>query len=302
MADITRVVCPIDFSEFSKHALEHAVAIAHARQAPLTVLHVVPLQPLPVSQSEFDGYQTTPVLPPIELGSVTDAVRRFCTPVVGDGLVPDIVVRAGLPLADIVAEAGSRSDLLVLGTHGRGGFDRLFLGSIAERAIRKVPGPVLVVPPRSRRDDPAPVAYKTILCPVDFSPPSLRAVEAALALAKDSGGRLILLHVVEVQSDEALFGAATHYTVPEYFRYLRDDAHKRLDALIPHDARAWCTPELRVPSGTPYREVLRAAADAGADLIVMGVAGRAGFSTMMLGSTTNQVLRAATCPVLTVRS
>jgi len=144
--------------------------------------------------------------------------------------------------------------------------------------------------------------WKKILCPIDFSPPSLRALEFALTLAKESGGRFILLHALEMQTDEMMFGENTHYTVPEYLRYIRDDAQKRMDALVPAAARTWCTPERRLPSGTPYRQILSVAEETGADLIVMGVAGRAGFSTMVLGSTTNQVLRAATCPVLTVRS
>lgn len=303
MVAITRIVCPIDFSDFSKHALEHALAVARWYHAQVTVLHVVPQQPLPISQSEFDGYQATPFLPPVDLGPATEAVQRFCAVVAPDGRALDTVVRTGHPLLEIVDEVGACSaDLLVMGTHGRSGFDRLFLGSVTERVIRKVLCPVMTVPPRSSPAATTAGVYKTILCPVDFSQPSLRALEFALAFAKESGGRLILLHVVEVQTGEMIFGENTHYTVPEYFRYIREDAQKRLDMMVPTEARTWCTPEYRLPSGTPYRQILNVAEETGADLIVMGVAGRAGVSTMVLGSTTNQVLRHAMCPVLTVRS
>ncbi len=302
MVAIKRIVCPIDFSDFSQHALEHAAGVARWYESQVTVLHVIPIQPPPVSQSEFDGYQLTPQAPPIELGPIAAAVQRFCAPVIQGGRA-ETVVRVGNPLDEIVGEVGARAaDLLVMGTHGRSGFDRLFLGSVAERVIRKVSCPVMTVPPRNRHLAGGPIVYKTILCPIDFSPPSVRALEFALTLAKEAGGRLILMHAIEVQTDEMMFGEKTHYTVPEYFRYLREDAQKQLDSMVPDEARAWCTPECRLPSGTPYRQILATADETDADLIVMGVAGRAGFSTMLLGSTTNQVLRGATCPVLTVRS
>ncbi len=67
---------------------------------------------------------------------------------------------------------------------------------------------------------------------------------------------------------------------------------------MPEDAREWCTPHLVIAHGKAYREILTAAA--GADLIVLGIRGRSAIDLMLFGSTANQVVRQATCPVLTV--
>jgi universal stress protein A len=146
------------------------------------------------------------------------------------------------------------------------------------------------------------VLFKTIVCPLDFSPSSVRALEYGLSLAKEADARLLVLHVSEWAIEDALAGEAAHFSVSEYQRRAKDDAMERLNTLIPLEARAWCTPELIVTSGRAYREILRVAGEAGAELIVMGVQGRGAVDLALFGSTTNQVLRAAPCPVLTIRS
>jgi nucleotide-binding universal stress UspA family protein len=94
----------------------------------------------------------------------------------------------------------------------------------------------------------------------------------------------------------------THFNVPEYRQYLIEDARQRVRTLVAEESRTWSAIEDRVVLGRAYREILGAAADAGTDLIVMGAQGRAGLGLTLFGSTTQQVVRAATCPVLTVRS
>ena len=304
MINITQVLCPIDFSEYSRHALEHAMAIARQYEAPVTVLHALGIPPAPVPPGAYVGYGPLSLPPRAGIDEVTKAVHDFCKPLVSGGVSPSVVVRDGAPVNTIVDQAENLpADLLIMGTHGRGGFDRLTLGSVAERVIRKVRCPVLTVPPRAEEVAAGPIVYKTILCPLDFSPPSIRALEFALAWAQAADARLILLHAIEPDvDDEAGVRALAHFTVPEYHRHIKEDAGKRLRALIPEDARTWCVPEYRLVSGKPYREILSAAAETGSQLIVMGVAGRGALSTMVFGSTTNQVLRGAACPVLTVKS
>lgn len=76
-----------------------------------------------------------------------------------------------------------------MGTHGRGGFERLFLGSVTERVLRTTHVPVLTVPPPVERVGS--VVYKTIVCPIEFSDPSTRALEYALSLAEEADASLI---------------------------------------------------------------------------------------------------------------
>ncbi len=302
MVEIARILSPTDFSEFSKHALEHALAVARWHGARVTVLHIQP-PPVPVSETPFAGYAAVPLPPPPDAEQLTREVRRFCEPVTAGGQLPEIVIRDGNPVNEIVEQAEQMpADLLVLGTHGRGGFERVALGSVTERVIRKVRCPVLTVPPRSSEPSAGPVPFKTILCAIDFSPSSIRALEFSLAWAKEADARLILLHVLDSHVEETHVGEMAHFTVPEYFRYREDDARTRLNSMLPDEARTWCSPEHRLSSGKPYQEILGVAAEAGAGLIVMGVRGRGAASLLVLGSTTNHVVRSATCPVLTVKS
>jgi universal stress protein A len=145
------------------------------------------------------------------------------------------------------------------------------------------------------------VIYKTILCPIEFSGASTRALEYALSLAEEADARLVLLHVIEGVIDPSLLGEASHFSVPEYYRHLETDAMARLKAAIPEEARVWCTPDERLAAGKPYREILRVAGETRAEIIVMGVHGKGALSRRILGSTTQHVIRAAECPILTLR-
>jgi nucleotide-binding universal stress UspA family protein len=207
----------------------------------------------------------------------------------------------GDPAKTIVDEAlTAGSDLVVMGTHGRSGFERLLIGSIAEKVLRKAPCPVLLVPPHLPAQRPPDVTFKRILCPMDFSPSALQALGFALDLARQSNGVVTILRAIEWLAEEEP-REYTHFNVPEYRQRLIEDARKRLQALVAEESATWSAIEARVVVGRAYREILQAAAEAGSDLIVMGAQGRGGLGLALFGSTTQQVVRAATCPVLTVR-
>src|SRR3990170_6375794 len=187
MTDITRILCPVDLSEPSRHALEHAAALARRYKAQLTVLHVYNAPPPPVAMSGLPG--AVPLLPRIEPDEVVPQVRQFCASARRPADVPlEILVLEGYPARTITQQAQTiKADLLVMGTHGRGGFDRLVLGSVTEKVVRSTDVPVLTVPPHSRAPDAG--LYHTILCPVDFSDASTLALEYALSLAKEADAR-----------------------------------------------------------------------------------------------------------------
>jgi nucleotide-binding universal stress UspA family protein len=302
MIEMTRILCPVDLSGTSRRALEHAAVIARWYDAQLVVLHVFnPAAPFPATGSEFVGY--APVLPPPVRGDdVLEEVRTFVAPVMREGPAPEIVVRDGTAVKQIVEQAEHLpADLVVIGTHGRSGFERFMLGSVTEKVVRKAPAPVLTVPPAERAVS-AEAIFRRILCPVDFSDASMRALEYALSMAQEADAHVILLHVLESSLDSAQALEASHFTVPEYERHRRDAAAEQLRQVLPADAREWCTPEEIVTAGTPHREILRVAEEQAAELIVMGVHGRGAVDLALFGSTTNQVIRAAECPVLTLRT
>ena len=193
-----------------------------------------------------------------------------------------------------------------MGTHGASGFEHLVLGSVAEKVLRKAVCAVVTVPPRARATSTLPFAR--LLCAVDFSDPSTAAVQAAASLAQESGAALTLMHVLEWPWDEppapnpADLSPSQAAALAEYRRYVEKSADMRLKALVPDVLRDRGRFAVRIVNGKSYTEILRVAAEERADLIVMGVHGRNAIDMMLFGSTTSQVVRRATCPVMTLRT
>jgi nucleotide-binding universal stress UspA family protein len=295
MVNINRTLCAVDFSDFSRDALQHGLMLANWYSARLTILHVYQ------ADRPLIGLPGEAFVPPIGADKVTHQVQRFCDPVLESSeQSAEIAVREGDAAREIAKEAERLpADLLILGTHGRSGFERLFLGSVTEKVLRSTRVPVLTIPPPVRQ--PGSPIFKTILCPLDFSDASIRALEHALSLAQEADARLIFLHAIEGvgPADAETF---KHLSLWEYYRHLEQDALARLRKLIPENACLSSRPEERVVKGESHREILKAVADESVDLVVMGVQGRSALSHWVFGSTTHRVIREAGCPVLTLHS
>ena len=186
MATIKRILCPIDFSEFSRHAIARATAIAEAHGASITAFHVVPLQPqytpFPLEIVTSAAFQVTPD----EREILRRKLLEFARGARPSAVSLDAQVVDALTVHDgIVAQGGRlRADLIVMGTHGRGGFQRLLLGSVTEKVLRTARQPVLTV---ATADDVRTAgSFKRILCGIDFSECSLAALAYALTLAEGS--------------------------------------------------------------------------------------------------------------------
>jgi nucleotide-binding universal stress UspA family protein len=292
MIAIKQVLCPVDFSDTSQHALSHAAAIARWYEATLTLLFVFPN--LPVMD-----------LPPLVLEDADRERLLVSLRRMGDRVPTHVplshrVLEAPYVHEEIVAQAAAiPADLLVLGTHGRSGFQRLFLGSVTEKVIRKATCPTLVVPPRAPdAATDAPVEFRRILCAVDFSESSLDALARAINMAEEADAQLTLLHVVEVPRAVGQEPAAFHADLARLREAAVADARRRLHDLIPDQARTYCTVETAVVEGRAHREIVRLATDRRCDLVVMGVQGRGELDRLLFGSTTHQVIRSAACPVL----
>jgi nucleotide-binding universal stress UspA family protein len=303
MIALTRILCPVDLSEFSKHALAHAAAVASWYESQLTVLHVF---------SDVPVFDVAPALgatpmPPLSLKDIDRdqllaVVHEFVAPIARGPSVDVRLVEAADPRRSILDEASQRqADLVVMGTHGRSGFDYLLLGSVTEKVIRKAPCPVLIVPPHAReaaRSDAAP--FKRIVCGVDFSESSKRALCYALDFAREADARITLLHVVEVPPELGEFPFSREVTINGIRAAADAEYLRRLRALVPPEARDYCTPLTQVSEGRAHKEILRVAAEEQADLVVMGVHGRGAIDLMLFGSNAHAVIRGAACPVLVV--
>jgi nucleotide-binding universal stress UspA family protein len=304
MIRIKRILCPIDFSDFSRHAFDRAVAVARCYDAAISVLHVLPVPSVvpavpygPEGPGPF-GFQT------IDRARVLAELPAFLAIEAGIGTPIDYhAVEAPSVHKEILLQAQRlAADLVVVGTHGRSGFDRLILGSVAEKVLRTSEVPVLTVPPHVT--DVAPMwrePFRRIVLATDFSVGSEAALRCAASLAQHAAARLTLVHVVEPIPVRRQPMVGTSFDVSGYVAQLEKEAIETLRESVPAWVRLGCETDDVVVKGKAYVEILRVAAERQADLIVLAVHGRNALDRMVFGSTTEHIVRRATCPVLTVR-
>ena len=295
-----RILCPVDFSDASRHALDHAIAMARWYRGHVWVQHVHRLAmpvfgvaPFPGPEAVIAVGLTDPERECLDASLrqwvASEAAGAPITTILDDDFdVPDAIVEQAHRLA---------TDLVVLGTHGRSGFSRLALGSITEKVIRIAPCAVLTVPPRAPDAVPRAIdVYRRILCPVDFSPCSRRALQHALSLARESHARVTVAHIIDIPPDAA---APERPDLEPFRTFYFQQAHRCMHELLAPVREANAIDELLL-AGKPHRELLRLAGEQQADAIVLGVQGRGAVDRWLFGSVTEQIVRHATCPVLTV--
>jgi len=300
MVEFTHVLCPIDFSDTSVRALTYAAAFACWYDAHLEILHATPAV-------DGDGDTSTEGEPdgPADAGTrdiLTARAREAFATIGATGREPDVVIRPG-PAHEVIARRArdARADLLVIGTHGRGGFNRLLLGSVAEKVLRQVSCPILTVPPAAPAATTAAATFKRIVCALDYSPASLRALRYALELGRQANGRVTVVSALEyMDPDEPC--EHVDFDIRQRREHFLNHARARLHEQLGGESTTWCEIEEVVVVDRAYRAVLKQAATARADLIVMGAQGMNGLALMLYGSNTQHVVRSSVCPVLTVRA
>jgi nucleotide-binding universal stress UspA family protein len=144
-----------------------------------------------------------------------------------------------------------------------------------------------------------PFPYRKILCPVDIDPDSADALAHAAALAKNSGGTLYLLHVVQINPLTAK--ERPRIRRQRLLRFASGSRTGSAGRVCPEYSRAGVKRELAVEVGEPGSLIIATPQRLGADLVVMATRGRRGLKHLVLGSVAERVVRASTVPVLTVR-
>ena len=293
---VDRILCPTDFSDFSAAAVSYAAAMASDYGATVRLLHVSTPFPVVVPFADVPG---DPRLFEVQSEQAEQGLAAEAARVRKSGVTVDTERREGNAVREVLNAAQDfKADVIVLGTHGRGGFERLVLGSVTEKILRKASCAVLTIPHASVGLDHGILRWRHILCAHDGSAASQAGVNFAASLAERSEARLTLLSVVE----SIPYGG--DFTSPDFsaFRKARErHAKEALDAALTADARVRCHVSERVVYGKPSQQILEVAEQDTPDLIVMGVQGRGALDLLMFGSTTNHVVRHAACPVLTVR-
>ena len=301
--EIARILCPIDTTEFSEHALRHAAAIARWYGAELRALFVHVMAPAIDVLPPLAGPPPMLTLTPERRREILDHLQRFCAGATG-GYAVDLRVEDAPNVArEILAQAGVwPADLVVLGSHGRSGFQKFLLGSVADKVLRLAPCPVLVVPRRvDRAPTPGDPTFDRILCSIDFSASSLRALEYAMTMAEEADAELTVMNAIEMPPELRETPLSADFSVEAVRAHAEAAQQRRLLELIPESVRTFCKIETAVVEGRASREILRLAAAKQADLIVMGVQGRGALDLAIFGSNAQQVTKESSCPVLVVR-
>jgi nucleotide-binding universal stress UspA family protein len=277
-----------DFSPPAAQAIPYVKKIAKHYDAALVALHV-----------------RTPIINPmtepgtwavyLEAAKAQDQQRREELLTTFAGIPTEAAVEEG-SIMDCLQSAIEKNDtdLVVIGTHGRTGFGKLLLGSVAEEIFRTVPCPVLTVGPRASMSNGPAGKFHTILYATDFNTESLDGATYAVSLAQEFQSRLILLHVIAPQRAGDLVSTAD----------LMATSQKLLRQIVSPEAQLWCEPEYLVVEGNSAEQILEFAKLRDPDLIVLGARqseGVPGAASHLPFATAHRVVTYATCPVLTIR-
>lgn len=284
---IRNILFATDFSPCSQKALEYAVAEARRHGATLHLLHVLPHEPrlaLPMD-----------VVPGVYDEDRREAEFLLCR-LENSGAFEGVAHEVLLPTGELwpmLQEALKKHgiDMLVVGTHGRGGVSKLLLGSTAEEIFRLVACPVLTVGPNANINPGT--TCRTVVYATDLSHEQEPALAYAIAMTRQPDSRLALVHAC---AEHSASGSAPSSVL--------EAAKEKLRSRLPADHRAACEPAVAAAFGPAADVILAVADELKADVIVMEVRrkGTLRESPHLPWSTAHKVVCHAHCPVLTVRS
>ena len=271
------ILVPTDLSDPAAHALRYASSLAGRLGARLLVIYADPF--IPPTDFTVNTAGVFALSRDAMMAAAWEELRQHAERNVRASVPFDLRVIAAEPLAAIVAQVSeSGADLVVMGTHGRTGMNRLMFGSVTEAVMRIVPVPVIAVNPLATDE----AEMEKVLCPVNFTPACRDALRHAAALASRSGAPLVLLHAVEdVHAEVGI------------------EERNRLHDWLPAELADRC--EMKVISSAHEAErIVETAAKERAQLIAFGVPAGRSATEPLLGTIAEQVVQRSGCPVLTV--
>jgi nucleotide-binding universal stress UspA family protein len=289
MALFQKILCPVDFFKTSNRAFEYGLKLASHYGANLHVLHAVSVV-IPAAYG-------APITAEDMTSDLEKESKRQLAGLKARAAKAGVTATTEVSIGDVDVQIlrvikKQKADLVVMGSHGRRGFERLILGSTTERMIRVSPVPILIVG-LTKGGRVAPPAFRRILMTTDFSAGTSSAAAAALSVAQECQAKVTLLHVV---NDLAADVSA------KYMEPLLRGVSEELNKLVPNDARDWCDVTVQVETGVPHELIPKILKQGKYDLLVMNIHGKSLLDRALLGSTAERTLRAATetCPVLLI--
>jgi nucleotide-binding universal stress UspA family protein len=274
-----RILVPTEMNEFSRIPLRYALLFNKQLGSRLTLLHAKELSWL-ADQHPLGYYLENEREEKVELESRLTAFARLTTP--DAARVSTLLADDSAAHAIVEAARSLRADLIIMGTHGRHGWSRLLMGSVAERVLRESDVPVLTIRPELLTSRNA-AQVRTILCPMNFSEVARTALEEASAVAEAFDAELVVLHVAEKED------------MPSKLSSVEEEFSIWVDPLIRPQTRY-----KRIVAHGNAAELVLETADRGADLLVIGGQHQRFSSASVIGTTTERITRFSKQPVITV--
>lgn len=302
---LRRILVPIDFSPESLETVRYARLLAKRFGAKLHLMHVVTPPPaFPLGRGTlplaFSGKQIA-----------AGVLKRLKSLAAEYSVPPQLArytVRAGAAadkINEIARESGA--DLIAISTRGYTGLKHAFLGSTTGKVVRSAPCPVLVVRDlehqsarqRARRGRTPLRLFRKILAPLDFSKHSRAGLNYALGFAREFRASLVLFHSIVIQS-YSLGDEYTALEVPNLLGLQQDYADDEMKALRDELAESNLEITSKVTVGSLVDQIDEFVRANAVDLIITSTHGRSGVQRIFIGSTAEQIVRHAPCPVLVV--
>lgn len=318
-----KIMCALDFSDFSHFILSYGSTLAQEFGAKLYVCNIV--SDMVMLSSHGQAYIASDAIAGERLENAENLLKNLAEE---HGIEAEIIVSPGHPADEITQIAREKHiDLVIAATHGGSGIKRFLIGSVTDRLVKTIGCPLLVL--RAQKDqisfqDNFSVSLKRILVGCDFSPGSELAFTHALSLAQEFQGELHLAHVIKPEKHIEMT-TANYMKIQggDYMGWNRSDFldlqknaaeeewerrkslstrfEKQLSQMVPEESRNWCDPKVTLLEGEPYMELIKYAEQKKIDMIVLGIHGRSFLEKFLVGSTTDRVISRGSCPVLVVR-
>ena len=288
MASFSSILCSIDFSSHSRHALHLAMALAGRGDGSLRVVHVVDVLLAQAAAITYDVARLQ--------SDAAAELRRFVEaerPAVARWVDPIVEVRIGHPHHEILeAAAGHGADLVVMGTHGLGGFRKLFFGSVTERVLRATRVPLLAVPIDERhRASPEAARFGAVLAAIELDRSAMGMAAAAVGVARAFDAPLTLLHVVRPIHAAGAWTSSFGEELPRRMEHARVELERIAESVEPAKP-----PRTIVRNGAAAETIADAALEHPHTLVAMGLGGSGVLHRP--GSTAYRVLCLSTVPVI----
>jgi nucleotide-binding universal stress UspA family protein len=289
VVEFSRILVATDFSEGARTALECALAMGRRLKSKVFLLHAIPPQFL-----EYAGPDRSQETIARAKDYAAAEIAKLTGSVDWAGVPYEAILREG-PVWPVVRDcvSANRIELAAFGTCGRAAKQKMLLGSVAEEIFRTADFSTLTVAPHVMASGSgAALELKRILFATNFKPHAERAARVAYCLECQLGTTLAALHVVE---EDARDKAKPHEMVHEFLM-------KRLKCGIPETCVKRCEPEVLIRFGDAAEEILRAAVDQRADLVVLGLRTSRISAGQLPSPTAYRLVCQSPCAVLTHRS